>query len=176
VATKHHPRARATRRDTGLAAIGLAVVSLLMLSWPQTAHAVTYRYVAVNVITTSNALGGEIARCHISYDGGSCTITRGKTAERTISAQLGATRAEIAASLGISTSTSVTTTVGCNSPALRAGQTWRARAMGTRYSYHVAQQEMQRPRVGPTRWVTTRTSANRTSAFNPAANQISCGL
>ncbi|GAA2176257.1 hypothetical protein GCM10009846_29340 [Agrococcus versicolor] len=47
--------------------------------------------------------------------------------------------------------------------------------MGTRYHYNVARQELQRPRVGPSRWVTVETSLNRVQAFNPSSSQLSCG-
>ncbi|MFC7431812.1 MULTISPECIES: hypothetical protein [unclassified Agrococcus] len=173
--TSSTPSLREPRRGM-LAAAALLLGVALATAPASTADAAAQRFLATNVTTTSYALGGEIARCSVSSDGGVCAITSGRNATRTITAEIGATRAEIAASLGISAATTVTLTVGCTSPPMRAGQTWRARAMGTRYVYTVVRQELQRPRVGPSRWVTVRTSPNRAQAFSPSSGQLSCGF
>jgi hypothetical protein len=137
--------------------------------------AAVYRYNVLNVMTKSNAVGGVIANCKITTSGGVCTITRGKTATRTIEVSLGATRVEVSAGLKISAASSVTTTVGCTSPALESGKIWKARALGTEYRYTLQKQESHRPRVGRVIWTTVETSANH-KAFNPSSAGISCGL
>ena len=60
--------------------------------------------------------------------------------------------------------------------ALNAGQTWKARAVGTRYAYTLKKQKGSTPRIGGTvTWSTVETSG-RLSAFNPSSTSIACGL
>lgn len=94
---------------------------------------------------------------------------------RTVQLSLGATRSFVSASLGFSSAEGVTTTVSCSSPALKAGQVWKARARGSSYTYKVKKLQAYKPRVGPTKWRTVSTSA-ALKAYNPYASDISCGL
>lgn len=130
----------------------------------------------VDKISTANATGDVFATCKITSQGGTCTITTGKSVTRTIQLSLGASRSDVSAGLSISSATSETTSVACASPALSAGQTWKARAVGTRYAYDLKKQKGSTPRIGGTiTWSTVETSG-RLTAFNPSSTSISCGL
>jgi hypothetical protein len=142
----------------------------------QAADAATYRYNVINKTSQSNYTGAAFASCKITSTGGTCTITTGKTVTRTIGVSLGASRSDVSVGLNISSAGSVTTTVACASPALKAGQVWKARALGTRFTYKVRKQEGIRPRIGGgVIWNTVGTSGTLT-AFNPSRSAISCGL
>lgn len=142
----------------------------------QAADAATYRYAVINKTSQSNYTGSVFASCKITSTGGTCTITTGKTVTRTIGISLGASRSDVSLGLNISSADSVTTTVACASPALKAGQTWKARALGTRYTYKVQKKEGIRPRVGGgVIWKIVGTSGTLT-AYNPYRSAISCGL
>lgn len=98
----------------------------------------TFRSTVVNKVKYINRAGKQIlGRCLIGTRGGTCTISKGKTATRTIEIGGGVTRGMVAGSLGISTATSTTVEVGCTSPALDPGDYWTARPFGTKYVYDV---------------------------------------
>lgn len=65
--------------------------------------------------------------------------------------------------------------LSCSSPALKAGQVWKARALGSTYTYKVKKLQAYKPRIGPLKWRTVDTSATL-KAYNPYASDISCGL
>lgn len=161
---------------TGLLLIAaLLTVAGMVLATSEPASAAVLRYKVISKTSTKNATGSVIASCKITSNGGTCSISRGKSVSRTIGVSLGVSRSEVSAALSISSAASVTTTVACSSPALKAGQAWKARGLGTRYTYKVQKQQGFRPRVGPLNWKTVGTSSTLT-AFNPSANSISCGL
>jgi hypothetical protein len=139
------------------------------------AESAALRYRVVNVSSSRNQLGGVIGSCNIRSSGGTCQISRGKTASRDIQLSLGASRGSVAAGLNISAGTSVATTVSCSSPPMSAGQTWKARAVGTRYYYNVNKQKGVQGRTGIIGWNTVATSG-RLTALNPYGSSISCGL
>lgn len=164
------------RRRSLLFAIGVLCVGVFTMTTTQAADAASYRYNVINKTSQKNYTGAVFASCKITSTGGTCTITTGKTVTRTIGVTLGASRSEVSLGLNISSADSVTTTVACASPALKAGQVWKARAMGTRYTYKVQKQEGIRPRIGGgVIWNTIGTSGTL-SAFDPSRSAISCGL
>lgn len=162
-------------RTLALSAIAVASVFGLTLGASQPASAAVYRYNVINKTSTTYVTGSVFASCKITTTGGYCTISRGKSVDRSIQVSLGAGREAVSAGLGISSSFSVTTSVGCTSPALKAGQTWKARAVGTRYYYRLQQQQAYKPRVGATSWRTVATSGYL-AAYSPYSSAISCGL
>lgn len=169
-----HPASLTIRRSAYVAALMVFVLAFT-LACPQPANAAPVRYNVIDKTSRLNVTGPVFATCRITTTGGGCDIARGKSVDRTIGLDLGASRSVISAGLSISSAQGVKTTVSCQSPKLRAGQTWRARAVGTRHSYRVQKQVSYKPRVGRTRWRTEATSSKLT-AFDPRANSISCGL
>lgn len=145
------------------------------LSSAEPASAALFRYKVIEKSSTANVTGGVFASCKITTNGGACDIARGKSITRTIGISLGASRSVVSSGLSISAGNTVTTTVACQSPALKAGQTWHGRALGTRYNYKVQKQQSYKPRVGATQWKAVGTSSKLT-AFDPKPNSISCGL
>lgn len=169
--------ARSSHRGKALSfIIGVLCVAIFTIGNTQAASAASYRYVVINKSSQSNSTGSVFASCKITSNGGTCTITTGKSVTRTIQVSLGASRGDVSAGLNISSAESVTTTVACASPALKAGQTWKARALGTKYTYNVREEKRSQPRIGgPATWSTVQTSGKLT-AFNPYSSSISCGL
>lgn len=164
------------RRPAILLTIGVVCVGVFTMGATQAAEAAVYRYNVISKSSQSNVTGATFASCKITSAGGTCTITTGKTVARTIAVSLGASRGDVAVGLNISSATSVTTTTACASPALRAGQIWKARALGTKYTYKLQKQQGSRPRIGgPVNWRTIATSGSLT-AFNPYRSAISCGF
>jgi hypothetical protein len=118
----------------------------------------------------SNQIGTRVfASCLIQYDGANCTITTGKSVSREVQLAFGMTWAAATSQLGIGRSTSITTTVSCQSPGLPAGTTWKARPVGTKYTYKIRRDTIQAGHV-----IRTATSG-RLTAFNPSASHIACG-
>lgn len=126
-------------------------------------------------VVSKSSLGGQIgskvlASCLIRSDGGTCTITRGKTASREVQLSFGMSWGSATSQLGIGSGRSVTTTVSCSSPALKAGTSWKARPVGTVYYYKIRKRIIQAGHV-----ISTQLSP-RLKAFNPSASKIACGL
>lgn len=88
-------------------------------------------------VSTSYTSPTSFASCKIGTKGGTCNISSGKSATRTVDVSLGISRSGVTSSLGISDSQSVSIGVACSSPPLAAGATWRAYAVGNRYQYKV---------------------------------------
>ena len=167
---------RRIRERVVLALVAITTVAVLTLISTQAADAAVYRYKVISKSSVSYVSGSKvIGSCKVTSTGGRCAISSGRTATRTIQVSLGASRSDVSAGLSISSASSVTTTVGCNSPAMRKGQIWKARALGTKYSYRLQKQQAYKPRIGPTSWRTVGTSG-RLTAYNPYRSGISCGL
>jgi hypothetical protein len=115
----------------------------------------------------------QIARCTVFTAGATCSISKGKSASRTIQTALGASRAFVAADLSISVDNTVTLSAACESPSLKAGQSWAAWGQGTRYQYKIQTKELVGGKPVPG-------SSPKTSgwlyAFSPNPAYISCGL
>lgn len=109
-----------------------------------------------------------ISSCSVGRTGATCTISRGKAATRTVQISLGITRQMVAGSFGFSAATSVTTSVACNSPAMKAGEVWRAYAVGPRYRYKAKKVTMVGYLVGKTE------TSGWLYAFDPRSAEIHC--
>lgn len=71
--------------------------------------------------------------------GGTCSINTTASATRTIETSLGVTRATVAASIGISSASTVSLGVSCNSPVFsNSGQRYTAFPAGTMYYYTIS--------------------------------------
>ncbi len=125
-----------------------------------------YYYYKVVGVSSSLGSGGSVGSCIVTSSAGSCSVASGKTATRTISVTLGYTREGVAASLGISSSTATTITVGCS---WSAKGTHYAYAYGRHYSYRI-----QKWYSGNGTETLVETSGVL-SAFNPFSTSIYCG-
>ncbi|QTX03546.1 hypothetical protein [Agromyces archimandritae] len=96
------------------------------------------------------------------------TVRSGSSATRTIGLSFGATRAQVASSLNVSSAATQSISVSCESPALSAGQSWRAKPIGTKHTYKIRELTYVDAII-----VSDRTSASL-SAFNPTPNSIYC--
>lgn len=79
----------------------------------------------------------RLSYCDVSRTGATCTISKTASATRSIAVDLGITRSEVAGSLNISASSSVSIAVSCTSPKLNAGERWSAYPNGTAFTYNV---------------------------------------
>lgn len=115
-------------------------------------------------LSSSTRSSKPIGSCSIGRDGGTCTISRGKTADRTISLSLGLTRSVAASSLGISSGKSVS----CTSPGMKKGSVWKAWAVGDYWKY-----KAKKVTYVDAVLVKAQTSPYL-SAFNPSSTRIHC--
>ena len=121
---------------------------------------VTYREV-INKTSQSNYIrygeANRLTHCVVVTSGQTCTISRTFDVTRSIGVSLGMTRAAVAASLSISSASSVSVGVSCTSPTMKVGQKYEAYPVGTRYTYKIK------------RWGTNQpaTTSGTLSAFNP---------
>ncbi|RWZ68028.1 hypothetical protein ELQ92_01870 [Labedella populi] len=119
-------------------------------------------------LSSSTRSSKPIGSCSIGRDGGTCTISRGKTADRTISLSLGLTRSVAASGLGISSGKSVSTSVSCTSPGMKRGSVWKAWAVGDYWKY-----KAKKVTSVDAVLVKAQTSAYL-YAFNPSSTRIHC--
>jgi hypothetical protein len=119
-------------------------------------------------ISTSARSAKPIGVCSIGRDGGTCTVSRGKSADRTINLSLGLTRGVAAAGLGISSAKSISTTVSCTSPGMKKGSLWRAWAVGDYWKYK-AKKVTYADAV-----LVKAQSSGYLYAFNPSPTRIHC--
>lgn len=152
----------------------MAVASVALAPAAEAATTLT-RHNVISVTKKYSVTGAQFSSCQITTNGGTCSISQGKQIARTVQLSLGATRAGVSAGLNVSQATTITSAVSCNSPALKAGQVWRGRSVGTQYTYKIQQQKGTKPRIGGTTWTTVATSGFLT-ALDPNAQDISCGL
>ncbi|MBZ4487472.1 hypothetical protein LQ938_01460 [Microbacterium sp. cx-55] len=132
-----------------------------------------YEYVAVNVTTKTQQPNYNklICGCRIGAANSTCTITGSYTASATVNASLGISAQQVASTLGISVTASVTGSMGCTSPKLSAGTSYKAYVMGT-YRYFT----LQKWKVSKNGGVTARkldSTAYNQVAFSPI-NMIYC--
>lgn len=167
----HLPRVQ--RRNLAVLTAGLAALLTVGVAVPAQAAPIKHE---IQKISKASYVTGEVfASCRITTTGGTCTIAKAESITRTVQLSLGVSREVVSASLGFSSAKSVSTTVSCSSPALKAGQVWKARALGSTYTYKVKKLQAYKPRIGPLKWRTVDTSATL-KAYNPYASDISCGL
>lgn len=131
-----------------------------------------YRYSLVNKTTTYGYTNKAqlLASCTAYNAPMSCTIAQGKEANRTIGVDLGATYSQIASTLHITSSRTVTITVSCTAH-LRTGQRWGAWPYGTHYHYKV-----KRSKYYNGSYLGSTVGRYYHNAFSPGASRISCGL
>lgn len=75
--------------------------------------------------------------CSAGSNGVKCSISVGKTATRTIGTGFGLSNDWVAGELNISSSTSQTVSVGCNTVTLKKGQKLEAYPLGSRHKYKI---------------------------------------
>ena len=73
----------------------VAALALGGIAIGQAAEASVYRYTVIGKTSSTYARGAQIGACQITTDGGTCTVSQGKTATRSIQLSLGASRAEV---------------------------------------------------------------------------------
>lgn len=150
-------------------AAGDATVGPLQVEMASTAYIdqmLNKRLISSNYINRGSLVGA----CTVTVSGGSCTIAQTTSVARSIQLDLGITRSWVAGKLGVSATSTQTTSVTCNSPVMRAGQTWKAWPRGTRYSYVLRRQTLHSGQ-----YISTKTSGTL-YAFNPRANDVVCGF
>lgn len=158
-----------------------AVTSALVFGVSTAANAVTpdgpapvgyHRYTVVDHTSTTYYKGSQLLAACTAYNVAlTCTIAQGKSATRTIGLDFSATRGDIAASLNISASSSVDTTVSCSGK-INPGQRWGAWPVGTHHKYHVRDQYIQSSNGAV---LNTTIGSSYKYAFNPYASVITCG-
>lgn len=161
------------RASSAVAAVIVAAIGFTVV--PGEAADAMYRYRVVDKVYATYQTGEVISTCKAAASGTTCAISRGASASRTIGVAFGLSRGAIASQLNISTQKSQSVSVGCSSPAMQRGKTWKARSVGTRFVYKIRQEKAYRPRIGGrTKWRTVATSGFRV-AFSPYSASISCG-
>ncbi|GAA3637511.1 hypothetical protein GCM10022200_21060 [Microbacterium awajiense] len=159
------------------AALGIAAGVGLVLGMTTPASALvdySYRVVNASKSTYYTNFGQVVGSCKALTTGTTCTISKGKTATRTIGTSLGYTRSGVAASLNMSSASSVTISVSCTSPVLKAGQTFYAYPVGDRWSYRIKKDTIYSYTNTGTIYKTTTEYSNYLTAFNPYASSIAC--
>ncbi|MFI6294830.1 hypothetical protein ACIBEJ_24790 [Nonomuraea sp. NPDC050790] len=100
--------------------------------------------------------------------GGTCSISRSFSVQRTIQVNLGVSRDFVAGQIGFSKSTTATVTAQCNSrPFTKSGQVYRAYPLGVKKRYNIIRTISIDGKV-----IKTTTSSGE--AFNPTG--VSCTL
>lgn len=99
------------------------------------------KYTVEDLVKTNNwtnrARQLGVCKVHSGAGGGKCTISTSYSVETSISASLGASPSEIAASIGFSLSATVSGSISWTSKEARAGTTYKAWAVGTRATYRI---------------------------------------
>ena len=163
------------RKIASFAAIVL--LSALPIGAAQSAQAIPGGAVTVYKVVSKSLLSSnytnysnELARCNAATSGVTCSISQSVSATRTIGLDLGASRGVIATGLSISSASSTSISVTCNSPAMSAGQSFRAYPVGSRYSYKI-----QKRAVAPGSDTLLATSGTL-YAFDPRTSGVTCGV
>jgi len=106
----------------------------------------------------------RITYCGVGSAGATCTLSLTTTVSRDIQLGMNLSRATVAASLSISSTTSRSVTVACTSPPMQPGQIWSAYPYGTRLTYRIV-----------TRTTASASYTNWLYAFDPTGG-IYCRL
>lgn len=146
----------------------IALVALGAVAAPASASTYT-SYVVLDAKRISTTYTGSeiIGSCNATSPGGTCTISSGMSATRTVQLQWNATYKQVTAGLSISNAKTVTVSTSCTSPKMSAGQTWKAKPVGDRYSY-----KLKRISNGGL----SQTTSGTLYAFDPKPTKISCGF
>lgn len=124
---------------------------------------IRYETVAANVRIAYQQpnFNWQVGGCRIAVANSTCTITGSYSVGSTVNASLGLSKDDVAATLGISATATVSGSIGCTSPKLSAGSTYRAYGMGD-YRYFTLQ-----------RWRVARAGGNVSrSLISTASNQV----
>ncbi|GAA3526128.1 hypothetical protein AFL01nite_05330 [Aeromicrobium flavum] len=131
--------------------IRLALVALLsmvaLLAAPTTASAeprpsgckICTKYFLVDWTKKTDVVDWDhrLGVCSAGSDGVKCSITSGRTATRTIATSFGLSNDWVAGELNISSSSSQSVSVGCNTVTLKKGQKLEAYPLGSRHKYRI---------------------------------------
>jgi hypothetical protein len=96
---------------------------------------VSYRAVDVTTRSSNINFNSQVGSC--SNPGGTCTISTGKSLSTTVGVAFNLSPSVVADKINFSLSATSTTTVGCTSPRLSSGQTFRAFRVGVRRYYRL---------------------------------------
>lgn len=107
--------------------------------------------------------GKVLARCNVAKANSICTINQVVTVQASIQAGGGLDAGTISGSLGITNTKSKSFSVGCQSPPLPAGSSYKAYAAGYKYKYRVETSNL----LG-------KTYSGWLYAFDPLQNHITC--
>jgi hypothetical protein len=130
-------------------------------------------YHVVNISRTYHVRGSqEIGRCGTATNGMTCSITRTRSATRTIQSSFGLTRGTVAAGLSITAATSVQVSVSC-SHKINANQVLVGYPIGTKYRYRI--QKHVRTFTGISTSIHNSYSRYLT-AFSPGSASIYCAV
>jgi hypothetical protein len=102
----------------------------------------TVRVLKIESLTsTSNVVNyaNELGRCYAGSPGIACTISRSSAATNTYALALSATVIWLAAQFNISTATTTSVSISCQSPPLAAGRHFSAFPVGTLRGYRIRQ-------------------------------------
>ncbi|MFI7641698.1 hypothetical protein [Nonomuraea sp. NPDC049400] len=109
----------------------------------------------------------QLASCSAGV-GGTCSISKSFSVQRTIQLSLGVTRGFVAGQIGFSKATTQTVTAQCNSkPFTKRGQVYRAYPQGIKKRYNIIRKTYVKGKL-------TKTTTSAGVAFNPQG--VSCSL
>lgn len=133
----------------------------------------SYQYEATNVRMASNQVNysARVGGCQVAQAGISCTITGSYSVGTTVTTSFGLSAGQVAATIGISATASVSGSISCTSPALPAGGYFTAYDKGT-FRYF----DLQKWKVSKAGGITARSlvsTATGQKAFTPS-NVIYC--
>jgi hypothetical protein len=124
-------------------------------------------YKVIDKVTISTSYTNKadlLGSCTADGTSFNCNLSRTTSAEVSVQLSLGVSVGDVTAGLGITDSSSISTTVSC-SKEIPAGSTFEAWPIGTRYSYKVEHIESLAPTV----------TSGTLYAFVPRENAVSCG-
>ncbi|MBZ5734588.1 hypothetical protein K8Z61_08760 [Nocardioides sp. TRM66260-LWL] len=155
-------------------AVGATLVAPL-LATPTTAHAevppsVSYDLILHSKVKDLTDYKHRLGICKAESNGIQCTISKGRTATRSIGVGLNVSKGFVAGELNISKSTDVTVSVGCDTVTLRKGQALVAYPVGSRHKYKIRK---------TTRWAgggIAREYSRWHYTFNPYRTSIACKI
>ena len=155
----------------------IAPISALFLAMfsasisPATAgiHIITYKMIDHSKKTDVTDFSHRLGVCKAESNGTKCNISKGKTSTRSIDTSFGLSKGWVAGKLNISSSSSVTVTVGCSTVTLKKGQKLEAFPVGSKHKYKI------RKRSDNNKRITYDTSGWRYT-YNPYVTGIACRI
>lgn len=132
---------------------------------------VKYAVVSHSKVTDVTDYSHRLGVCVAKSKGISCSISKGRTATRSIGAGFGVSAKFVAGELNISSSRAVTVSVGCSSVVLKKGQKLEAFPVGSKHRYKIRKQ---------THYTGSPTVSNEYSGwkytYNPYRTGITCRI